>query len=165
MGWPEGLMCYLWDSMLCVICMLYDYMDRTGGSNDSDRARGPNELWPDRRVQRAAGLEGPVETSWPEGRVSLERRICGMWYIGELTKHYAYSCCVWCLRYQRGPWEGDGLTRTHSHRWSSHLRDLGNLFWKHCCFGFEIMIWYTFCGFKNLKFNWKFYVVTIVFAW
>ena len=38
------IMCYIRDYMLCVICMLYDYIDRTGGSNDSDRARGPNEL-------------------------------------------------------------------------------------------------------------------------
>ena len=38
------IMCCLRDFVLCVICMLYDYIDRAGGPNDSDRARGPNEL-------------------------------------------------------------------------------------------------------------------------
>ena len=95
--------------MLCDICMLYDFIDRTGGSNDTDRtggsndtnrARGSNELRPDQRVQRATGLEGPAETHRPEGRIIASSGVCVVCCIlGNSLSIYAYSCCVMCFRY------------------------------------------------------------------
>ena len=45
--------------MLCVICMLYDYIDRTGGSNDTE-------------------LEGSAKTHRPEGHIVALSGVCGI---------------------------------------------------------------------------------------
>ena len=104
---------------------------------------------PDRRVQRfrtgqraqwaMTGPEGPTSCGTGGSRWDILTGgsglassgvfvVCGI--LGNSLSIYAYSCCVWCLRYQRGPWEGDGLTRTHTLMEIFICRDLGICFWK-----------------------------------
>ena len=78
-------MCYVCDYVLCDIWMLYDDIDRTGGSNELRDLRVPLRHI-DHRV-----LPG----------YSLEWLMCCMWYFGELTKLCVYHVCVMCFRFLR----------------------------------------------------------------
>ena len=153
MWWPEGLMCYVWDYVLCDICMLYDDIDRTGGSN---------ELWPDQRVQRATGLEGPAETHRPEGRIIASSGVCVVCGIlGNSLSNYAYSCCVMCFRYQWWAREGAGMIRTHTH-WSLYIMILGFIWFVlwHDTLDLYALFWMEI-HFKKWKFCFKIFVVTV----
>ena len=133
---------------------------------------------PDRRVQRfrpgqraqwaMTGPEGPTSCGTGGSRWDILTGgsglassgvfvVCGI--LGNSLSIYAYSCCVWCLRYQRGPWEGDGLTRTHTPMEFIMCRDLGICFENNIDYGSEIVMWYIMWFWKR-KIILKIYGVT-----